>query len=222
MVRASFWVILLTGALVAGLLALPQYVRPPMLGQLIGALALLYVLLLGACAWFGSQHELTDAWFFLVPLSLFQVLPDWMLVEHLRVLVFPDLGAARIGPVPVYMAGLWVAPLLVVVWAAQLAHERSAALALLTAALASLLVFGAAEYAVQHYPLWLVHGVRTWQGIALYVLPAEVALGVATWGVYALLRHRALPLKVAGAAAVSVFYAGALLLSHVLIETSRT
>lgn len=218
MARASFWVVLLTGALVGGLLALPQFVRPPMLGQAIAALAVLYVLLLGACAWFGSQHELTDAWFFLVPLSLFQVLPDWMLVEHLRVLVFPDLGAARIGPVPVYMTGLWVAPLLVVIWAGEIAHRVSATLALAVAPLAALAVFGAAEWLAPGYGLWVPRNVATWQGMAIYVLAAEAALGIATWLMFSAVQHRALPLKILGAAAVSAFYAGALLGSHAAVQ----
>lgn len=218
MVRASFWVILLTGALVGGLLALPHFLRPPMLGQAIAALAVLYVLLLGACAWFGSQHELTDAWFFLVPLSLFQVLPDWMLVEHLRVLVFPDLGAARIGPVPVYMAGLWVAPLLVVIWLGEIAHRTSATLALAVTPLAALAAFGAAEWFAPGYGLWAPRNVATWQGMAIYVLAAEAALGLATWLMFTAVQQRALPLKILAAGAVSVFYAGALLGAHAAVQ----
>jgi hypothetical protein len=209
MARASFWIIVLTTLLVGALLALPRFLGPPLLGQAIVWVVLLYHVLLLMGAWLRSHHELFDAWLFLAPLSLFQVLPDWVLAREFGVLVFPHLGAERIGPVPVYMAGLWVAPLLIVLWLAELVHRRSALLALPTAALVSLAVFGAAEWAARGQSLWLARNVATFQGVALYALAAEAALGVAAWLMFVQVQSRALPLKIAGAAVVSVFYTGA-------------
>ena len=209
MARASFWIIVVTGLLVAALLALPRFLSPPLLGHAIAWTVLLYHVLLLLGAWLRSHHELFDAWLFLAPLSLCQVLPDWVLVQQFGVLVFPGLGGERIGPVPVYMAGLWVAPLLVVLWLAELAHRRSALLGLATAALVALAVFGAAEWAARGQSLWLARNVATFHGVALYILAAEAALGVATWLMFVQVQSRALPVKVAGAAVVSVFYTGA-------------
>lgn len=209
MARASFWIVLTTGLLVAGLLLLPRWVGPPRLGQAITWLVLLYHVVLLAGAWLRSHHEVIDAWLFLALLSLFQVVPDWVLAQQFGVLTFPQLGGERFGPVPAYMAGLWVAPLLVVLWLAELAHRRSARLALLTAPLAAVAIFGAAEWAARGQSLWLARNVATYEGVALYILAAEAALGLAAWLVFVQVQSRALPVKVIGAAVVSVFYTGA-------------
>ena len=121
--RATFWIFFTATLLCGALLLLPRWFAPPQLGQAIAGVVVLYVLVLVAGAWLRSQHELLDALALVIPLSVFQVVPDTMLVQNLGTLAFPDLGAARFGPVPVYMAGLWIAPLLVVIWAAELAHR---------------------------------------------------------------------------------------------------
>lgn len=203
----------------AALLALPKFIGPPQLGQAIGAVVLLYHVVLIAGAWLRSQHELVEAWMFLLPLSFCQVIPDWLLVREFGVLVFPDLGAMRVGPVPIYMAGLWVPPLLVVLWLAEMVHARFGPwLAALVAALSSLAVFGAAEWAARGQSLWLARNVDTFQGVALYILAAEALLGVATWLAFVNVQGRALPLKVIAAAAVSMFYAGAAAFSLLVFQ----
>ena len=220
MARATFWIFLTGGLLCGALLALPRVLTPPQLGQALLAVVALYVLVLFAGAWLRSQHELLGALTFLLPLSACQVLPDTVLVQVLGTLAFPDLGAARIGPaVPAYMAGLWVLPLLLVVWAAEVTSRASAALSLLVALAVSLAVFGAAEWAAAHVlTLWHPRNVDTWQGVALYVLPAEALLGLVTWVAYTQVRHRTIFTKAVAAALVSVFYAGALVASHVAFQ----
>ena len=219
MARASFWILLTTGLLAGALFLLPRYLGPPQLGQAIAAVVGLYLVVLYFGAWLRSQHELLDAFAFLVPLSVFQVLPDLMLVQQLGTLVFPALGAQGFGPVPVYMAGLWVAPLLVVLWLAEVAHRASAVTAAIVALLAALAVFGAAEWAAAHVlPLWQPRRVETWQGIALYVLPAEALLGLVAWLVFTQVQHRTLFAKVFGAAIVALFYTGALFASHLAFQ----
>lgn len=222
MTRASFWVLALGGLLVASLWFLPRFVGPPVLGQAILAVTFLYVVLLVMAASLGSQqHELRDAVWFVIPLSLCQILPDAMLVRTLGVLTFPDLGAPRLYSVPLYMGGLWVAPLLVVIWLAELAHARSAILAMFVAALASVVVFGAAEYFAPAFSLWAPRNVFTWHGVAPYVLVAEAALGAAAWLMFTQVQGRAVPVKALGAAAVSAFYAGALIASLHAVKLVR-
>jgi uncharacterized protein DUF6989 len=178
----------------------------------------LYNVLLLMGAWLRSHHELLAAWAFLLPLSFCLVLPDMMLVQVLGVLTFPDFGAPRYGSVPVYMAGLWVAPLLLVVWLGELAHRYSGTLAALVALVASVAVFGAAEWAVRLPMLWHPRNVDTWHGVALYVLPAEALLGMVTWLVFAQVAHRTIFTKAAAAALVAMFYAGALFASHLVFQ----
>lgn len=215
MPRATFWIFLTTGALCGALVALPRFFGPPQLGQAITAVVGLYVVLLFMGAWLRSHHELLGALAFLVPLSVCQVLADTMLVQYLGTLSFPDLGAARFGPVPAYMAGLWIAPLLLVLWAADLAHRASVALAVVTAPVVALAAFGAAEWAAAHVlALWHPRNVATWHGIALYVLPAEALLGLVAWLVAIQVQHRTIFTKAVAAACVSLFYAGALFASH--------
>ena len=209
MERASFWILLTTGILVAGFALLPRVFAPPLLGQAYLWLVLLYhvVLLLGV--WLRSHHVVLEAWLFLLPLSLLLVLPDWVLARELGTLVFPQLGGERLGPVPAYMAGLWVAPLLLVLWLAEIVHRRSALLAVPVAVLVALAVFGAAEWAARRFSLWVPRGVATFQGVALYRLAAEGLLGVAAWLMFTQVQSRALPVKVIGAAIVATFYLGA-------------
>jgi hypothetical protein len=219
MARATFWIFLTTGLLCGAILMLPRWLGPPQLGQAIAGAAGLYVLVLFMGAWLRSHHELLSAFAFVLPLSLCQVVPDALLVQVLGTLVFPDLGAPRLGPVPAYMAALWIAPLLLVLWAADLAQRTSALLAGLAALAVALAVFGAAEWAAAHLlVLWHPRNVDTWQGVALYVLPAEALLGLVTWLVFTQVQHRTIFMKAIGAAFVSLFHAGALFASHLAFQ----
>jgi hypothetical protein len=217
MTRASFWILLTSGLLVGGIVGLHRWLAPPQLGQMMIWLVLLYHLLLVGGAWLRSHHELIDAWLFLAPLSLCQVMPDSMLVQVFGVLVFPDLGAERIAGVPLYMAGLWVCPLLLVIWFSSLVNLRSGVLAVVAAALSAVAIFGVAEWQARPLSIWVVRNVFTVNGVAPYVLAPEAALGVAAWLMWVKVQSRALPLKWLGAAVVSVFYAGALV-AALLVE----
>lgn len=218
MARAGFWVVTLTGLLLAGTLALFHYLRAPLLGEALAAAVLLYAVLLLTGAWLGGQHDLTDACFFLLPLAALLTLVDAFAVQELRVLSFPQLGGPRIGPVPGYIAGFWLAPLLVVVWLAETARQARGWLALPVAVAASLAVFAAAEWGGVALGLWLPRNVWTWHGIAPYAVAAEILLGVAAWLMFVQVQERVLFLKLAGAAAVAAFYAGALVGSRVLFQ----
>ena len=218
MARATFWIFFTAIALCGALLVLPRYLGPPQLGQAISGVVGLYVLVLVMGAWLRGHDELLSVLAFLVPLSVCQVLPDALLVQYLRTLAFPTLGAPGFGPVPAYMAGLWIAPLLMVLWAAELAHRYSALLAALVAIAVSLAVFGAAEWAMRFLPLWHPRNVATWHGIALYVLPAEALLGLVAWLAYTQVYHRIIFVQALAAAAVSLFYAGALVASHYVFQ----
>lgn len=209
MLRASFWILLTSAGLTGALLALPRFLGPPLLGEAIGWTVVAYHLVLLGGAWLRSHSELVGVWLFLAPLSLIQVLPDWILVEYFGVLGFPNLGGERFGPVPAYMAGLWVTPLLLTVWAAELAHRASAWLAAIVAPLAALAVFGAAEWLAPRYGMWLPRNVATIYGVAPYILAAEAALGLMTWLAWVNVQARALPVKVLAAGAVSAAYSGA-------------
>lgn len=148
----------------------------------------------------------------LVPISIFQVFPDWMLAKSLGTIEFPDNGGLRIDAViPLAMAGLWVLPLLIVILVARESLWRGA--------LASTFVFAATEIAAPHIGIWQPAGdVNELLGIAVYVLPAEAALGAAVVYAVRVAADAGWATKLTAAAAVSIFYSGALAISALLID----
>jgi len=151
---------------------------------------------------------------FLVPVSVFQVLPDWVLADLVGTLRFPDTGGLRVDDViPVAMAGMWVAPLFVAV---ALGGARPARAAVLSA-----VIFLGSELAAPVLGLWEPTGDTTrWLGVAVYVIPAEAALGWATAVAFTATRRLGVAHRVGAALAVSTFYLGALVLSHFLIDVA--
>lgn len=151
---------------------------------------------------------------FLVPVSLFQVLPDWVLADLVGTLAFPDRGGPRIDDViPVAMALMWVPPLFVAIVLAGLRPAR--------AALTAVVLFAGAELCAPFVGLWEPTG-ETLRvlGIAVYVLPAEAALGWAAAVAFLATRGRGSGVRVAAAGAVSTFYLGALVLAHFVIDVA--
>jgi hypothetical protein len=151
---------------------------------------------------------------FLLLVSLFQVLPDWVLADVVGTLAFPDRGGPRFDDViPLAMMLMWVAPLFI---ALALSGGSAARAALLSG-----LVFAGAEVLAPALGLWEpVGGTTRLLGVAVYVVPAEVALGWAAATAFALVRHRPLAARAGAALAVSTFYLGALVLAHFVIDVA--
>jgi hypothetical protein len=142
----------------------------------------------------------------LIPISIFQLVPDWFLADALGTLDFPDTGGIRVGGViPLAMCGMWALPLFLVVLIARDSVARGA--------LAALVLFLGTELAAPTAGLWEpVGGVTKIAGVALYVLPAEAVLGAATVLAVRVTRDRPLGERALAAAAVSTLYTGALVL----------
>ncbi|MCR6032561.1 hypothetical protein GGQ22_14105 [Nocardioides sp. zg-579] len=173
-----------------------------------------YVVALAAVCRATGRADLLALTGFLALVSLFQLLPDWVLADLVGTLRFPDTGGPRVDDViPLAMAAMWVAPLFLAV---ALAGGRPGRAALLAG-----LVFLGAEVLAPSLGLWEPAGeTHRVLGVALYVLPAEVALGWATATAFAAVRGRPLPARVAAALAVATFYLGALVLCHFLIDVA--
>lgn len=175
--------------------------------------AVYLVALLWACRVTGQRDLLALAGFVAV-VSVFQVLPDWFLADVLETLRFPDRGGPRVDDtVPLAMALMWVAPLFATV---ALSGGRPARAAALAAA-----IFFGTELLAPVLGLWEPVGdtTRLW-GVAIYVVPAEAALGYATADIWARVSARRWPVRVGAAFAVSTFYLGALAMSHFLIDVA--
>ena len=200
------------GLLVGGAIALS--LDRPAQGWGVMATVVAYVVALQVAARRSGRTDLAALAAFLVPVSVFQVLPDWVLSGLVGTLRFPDTGGLRVDDViPVAMAGMWVAPLFIAVALAGGRPARAAGLAAV--------VFLGAEIAAPMLGLWEPTGDTTkWGGVAIYVVPAEAALGWATAVAFRATRTSSVPTRVGAALAVSTFYLGALVLSHFLIDVA--
>ncbi len=196
--------------LVGGAVALA--LEPPAEGWAVLVCVVAFAAALPAACRAAGRRDLAELAGFLVLVSLFQLLPDWVLADVLGTLRFPDTGGPRVDDViPVAMAAMWVAPLFVVV---ALSGGRPGRAALLAA-----LVFLGTELLAPSLGLWEPTGeVHRFLGVATYVVPAEAALGWAVATAHARVRRGSLPVRAAAALAVSTFYLGALVLAHFVID----
>jgi len=187
---------------------------PPAKGWLVVALVLIYNVVLPLLARAFDRQDWFTLWRFLLPVSIFQVLPDWVLSALVGTLHFPDIGGPRLDDaITLAMGGMWVAPLFVVITLARGRAEVAAALAFL--------VFGLTELLAPVIGIWEPTGKATEvAGIALYVLPAEAVLGWAAATAYAHAGQRPAADRIAAALAVSTIYTGALVLAYFLIDTA--
>ncbi|WP_154658509.1 DUF6989 domain-containing protein [Eisenibacter elegans] len=185
-------------------------------GWRLMGLVLCYQFLLLGTAKYGRYVRLWQIWTFVMPLSIFQVVPDWFLSAVLQTLVFPEDGLFKIGTVSGYMAGLWTIPMFLVIYVALQVPERWAHL---TAAGVALLIFGSSE-AVSHHLLgsWYAQNVQMWGTVAWYVLPAEALLGAVGYEAYRQTAQSPWYTKVAATSLVMLVYLGTLAAGYLWIE----
>lgn len=157
---------------------------------------------------------LARLWWFAVTLSVWQVVPDQVLVEVVGSLVFPPDGVPDLGAVTLPLAGMWAVPAVLVVVVADAVHARRGEVAgVLAAALTALVVFAAAEAVIPRLGLWEPVGVRTIGTVAPYILVAEVVLGVVLWLGWRAARDRPAAVTPLVTAVVSLAYTGAAVVS---------
>ena len=182
-------------------------------GRQLLALVLAYHIALVTLAKAVDRPDWLALWSFLLPLSVLQVLPDWYLASAAGVLEFPDTGAPAIGPVPVFMAGLWVVPLFPIVYTAQwVCHRRGAFPALASAAVLSSVIFTLSEATLWQIPVWRAVGVAQTAHVAHYLLIPELALGPLAWLAFRHSRSHGLIQRLGAAAAVMLAYLGSAIL----------
>ncbi|MCK5927573.1 MAG: hypothetical protein KAG80_05175 [Nocardioides sp.] len=188
--------------------------EPPTKGWAVLALLVSYAAGLMWTARHSGRRELVELAGFLLLVSVFQVLPDWVLAEVIGTLRFPDTGGARVDDtISLSMALMWVPPLFMALALAGLRPARSG--------LFAGVIFLGAEILAPVLELWEPVGDTTRMlGVAVYVLPPEVALGWAAAVAFTATRRRSWGVRVAAALAVSTFYLGALVLSYFVIDVA--
>lgn len=179
------------------------------LGWTILLLAIAYNV---ALPWVGikrGHRDWTALWAFLLPLSLTLPAADWMLVERMQTLFFPDHGIPRLGgAVPIYFMGLWIMLIWQVLWFAQLTARPYLVTAIL--AFCGFLFW---EWAAHPMALWQANDVRMVADFALYPLIPEVLLCLASLFMWRQLKQAPRYQQVIGGLGLTVFYTGALALA---------
>lgn len=189
-------------------------------GIQFGVLVLIYNISLPLLAIRFRQSDWLNIWSFLLPLSIFQVFPDWFLSAQLKTLVFPPDGLFKIGTVSAYMALLWVIPLFIVVFTAEKIKLHIHPLAAYPAAgILGVLIFGTSEATLWRLGSWYAQNVDMLGHIALYVIPAEFILSVLTYAGYKGTQKSPLPIKILTAFCVMLAYSGALNFFYFFFET---
>jgi hypothetical protein len=185
---------------------------PPAKGWWVLALVVAYNVGVPLVARAVGRDDWVALWAFLLPVSIFQILPDWVLADLIGTLRFPVIGGPRIDDaINLAMGGMWVAPLFIVL---VLARGRAGVAAALAFG-----VFVGSELLAPVLELWEPVGETTEvAGVAIYVLPAEAALGWATAMAYGRVGRAGVAKRVAAALAISTFYLGALVLAHFVID----
>lgn len=179
------------------------------LGLALVVLALAYNIALPIVGHWRNHRDWPRLWLFLVPLSMTLPFADWMLVERMGTLYFPDHGIPRIGgAVPVYFMGLWIMLLWQVLWFAQLTKRPYLVTALLS--------FGGFlfwEWASHPMALWQANDVLKIADFALYPLIPEVLLSLGALFFWRLLKNAPRHQQVLAAFSLTIFYTGALALA---------
>eukprot|EP00127_Corallochytrium_limacisporum_P001902 Clim_evm57s88 gene=Clim_evmTU57s88 len=174
-----------------------------------------------------GYDEWLSAFTYVLPLSIFQVWPDWFLASHIGTLEFAVKDFYMIGPVPAFMALMWTTPIFVSVMQG-VAAEKMGYNGALVSALTATTIFGISEQVMSM--CWYQVNVRVtftiFEGmhpVALYVIPAELLLGLVAFQVhkYYISQYRpwnGLPQKVLAALMTSVMYLGCMAFFWSLIE----
>lgn len=188
----------------------------------VGARVLLLVvawnlLLPGVAIKFGYSRWL-QLWLFLVPLSALMVLADWFFCDGIRTLKFFDNGSPRIGPVPLYMAGMWsIGLFLLVIVGQSLAWTHSFVVGLIGVAVAAVAIFLPTEILAFHLPLWSALRVSTVLNVAHYILPAEILLALITFVAYDRLQDASRIAQLCAAGGITLAYTGAAGISYLFL-----
>ncbi len=167
---------------------------------------------------------------FLLPLSLWFVLPDWFLVRFAGTLEFPSNGSFWMigGAVSPSMAGMWSIPGLLILQScypsSTTTENTIPVMCHVKAAIVGLVVFVMAEQCLPF--VWtvtegVVHRVGWGHGVAVYVLPAEILLGPTILHFY----HATKDSKncyhsIMGAGMTMLIYTGALSIGLLALEIS--
>jgi hypothetical protein len=218
-VERDFIIVHLTFALAASITVIPRSFMGIPMGLRLTGLVLLYNLLIPLTALWRKHPEWFSIWVFVLPISILQIFPDWFLASQLQVLSFPKTGAIMIGPVPIFMAGLWAIPLVIIIFTTQQIGIRNGLTGAIVAAggLSAVLFLGS-EATLWSLPVWQAQSVHTVQHIALYLVIPEILLGIEAYLAYQYTRSLNVGARLFFGANVMILYFGGVCLFYLVFE----
>lgn len=178
-----------------------------------------YNVLLPFWSWKSDESKWFDIWQFVLPLSIFQVFPDWFLAAELNTIVFEQDPYIMIGGVPAYMAGLWAIPLFVIIYLGLRVEEKyGRKISLFLVASSSLIVFVMAEATLWMLPAWTAQNVFTIGHVAVYIILPEILLGISSFLGYQNTQRKWIVYKIGIAFVVMILYIGNASFFYFIIE----
>lgn len=205
--------------IVFGIITALVLITPLVISAKLLIAVIVYNAMLPIWAKLRDHQEWLEIWFFVFPLSLLMLFPDWFLASQLEVLVFPLDGFPMIGSVPIYMVGLWAIPLFLIIFIGLLVQKKkSQNVAYLSVILASLAIFGGSEETLWILPSWSAQNVAMISHIAIYIIIPEIILGLATFILFNTLRERKWWEKILSSFMIMILYVGAASFFYFVIE----
>lgn len=158
-------------------------------------------------------------WSFAAVLSLFQIFADWYLSSYLEVLVFPDDGLFKIGPVSGYMAGLWTIPFFMIIWIAfRIEQEFDYQRSVISSMLVSFSIFTISEMSLWKFDSWYPQNVYIFNHLAIYLVIPEILLGCSAYIGFKKYEKKSLRYLIVIPFAVMILYIFNLTVFHFIFE----
>jgi hypothetical protein len=179
-----------------------------------------YNLLIPLLGLFKKYVDWLKQWSFVFLISLFQIFPDWFLSAQLNVLVFPEDGLFKIGPVSGYMTGLWVIPLFLLCFiGGKIQEYYSHVKALVVVVLISFVIFVFAEQTMWMLQSWYPQNVTLFlDHLAVYIIAPEVILGLSTFYYYEKIKTQHFLIYIVVAFGIMLLYLGSASFFYLLLE----
>jgi hypothetical protein len=173
-------------------------------------LVISYNVLISLLGFFRKYNDWVRLWIFVLFISLFQIFPDWFLSAQLGVLVFPEDGLFKIGPVSGYMVGLWVIPLFLICFIGmKISDHYSHSKAFVIVGLLSFSIFVIAELTMWMLQSWYPQNVTLFlDHLAVYIIIPEVILGLSTFYFYSKTKSQNLLVLIVVAFGIMLLYLG--------------
>ena len=148
------------------------------------------------------------------------VLPDYFFIKILNVFEYTDTSSLHIGIFPIYIIFIWVIPLFIIIYAAELISEKYKKIWIrnLFLIIASTYMFTYIEGTTWEFPAWYYHNVKQYANLAAYTILSNIFLGIIVYYGYKFCENKSLFYKILTAFVTVLINSGVLLFSYFIIE----